>query len=270
MPFSVLNYAALATAVYEDPTDAPILSPVITGHWKKAVEDFYPDTLPVRIEDDLKSLEAANSANRLLLSKVTKEISLDTGLKAVVYLNENEKKSVLAIRGTATGDLFKKLDIGTCISDLEYVFNNRSAMLDQLIAFFDKLKKNPIIKQYPLAAITGHSLGGMMAKMLAPHANLPTVAFNSPGIKEYLLKSKPNYPINVSAPVVTYSAQGDPIGNFRHDCDVGKYIFLPIGPKIPEDQDRLKSLTFIEMSFKDLFFYHKMIDLFNYFLAHPV
>ena len=106
--------------------------------------------------------------------------------------------------------------------------------------------------------VCGHSLGGIVAKMIAPRTGLNTVAFNSPGVVQFLkAKNLPYFraPISnamcavpMSQTVITYCANGDPIGNLRHDNDVGVYKWLPVlgEKKIPDNEDRIDGKNLVK------------------------
>lgn len=104
------------------------------------------------------------------------------------------------------------------------------------------------------------------------------IAFNSPGVKEYLInRHLPSHYFgkdrdrNDPQQIVTYCAKGDPIGNLRHDNDLGPYKFVDVlgGKQIPEKDDRLNNETFLKYTIKNkneyvfLTKFHGMSDMYH-------
>jgi hypothetical protein len=103
-------------------------------------------------------------------------------------------------------------------------------MYDQAVRFYIDVGRsnNKILRENPLVACTGHSLGGIIAKMIAPVTGLSTYVFNSPGVKQYLSENKLLMGLKINQEVITFYARGDIIGNFRRDNDLGRHIPLSI------------------------------------------
>jgi hypothetical protein len=132
-----------------------------------------------------------------------------------------------------------------------------------------------ILKEYLLVACTGHSLGGAIAKMLAPVTGVSTYTFNSPGVLQILREYLKEHPSSLQKlrpgqKVLTFIANGDVTGNFRWEDDFGKkedHIFLPIldSPRIP--YTRLKqylTLDGIKYLRETTVIYHGIVDMFYY------
>ena len=151
MTVTVLDLAALSTAIYEDSSDWPLISSV-AGRWHKTLEKYYPDTLNVEIMDTLIAYGAQESKNPVVQKMAKQKIAMDTGLRTALYISAQEKKSVLVVRGTVAEN--KNVDFGTIGTDLNYVFDGRAEMLDQLITFFYAIKASQFTKDYPLIAVT--------------------------------------------------------------------------------------------------------------------
>lgn len=59
---------------------------------------------------------------------------------------------------------------------------------------FEALKKvyrilKVSIKENPIKFVCGHSLGGILAKLLSPISKQATCAFNSPGVLDFLMEN---------------------------------------------------------------------------------
>ena len=165
----------------------------------------------------------------------------DTGFYGAFYKNTTTNVGAIAIRGTSS-----VLDY---LVDGEYVFDIPVKQYEEALNFVAKVKAlYPNVKKL---YVCGHSLGGIIAKMIAPRIGLNTIAFNSPGVVQFLKKR--NLPwvraynsdamcsIPAKQTIITYCANGCPIGNLRHDNDVGVYKWLPVlGEKrIPDSSDRI-------------------------------
>ncbi|MES2615771.1 MAG: hypothetical protein V4591_10185 [Bdellovibrionota bacterium] len=142
------------------------------------------------------------------------------GLSACIYQNFSTKECILAIKGTAYWpDL---------VSDLDFLMDNYMKYafipeLSELMKHMFALKVH--FPEYQYATITGHSLGGILAKMAAAITGdaEKVLAFNSPGVKA-ALKYVPNSIIHHPRKVETIVTYGDDIGNFKKENDLGRYI----------------------------------------------
>lgn len=104
------------------------------------------------------------------------------GFCAVIFLKAQSKEVVLAIRGTDF-DLKDKNDF---ISDVQIGISISPKQLQQAMLAYDlaiSLAFDRVGRDFTLY-LTGHSLGGGLASLLsAKKGGLPTVTFNSPGMK---------------------------------------------------------------------------------------
>ena len=171
-----------------------------------------------------------------------------TGFYANFYLNHVTNVGVMAIRGTDS-----LLD---GLADVTYILSKAIEQYDQAIRYFESLKSrySDMKKFY----ICGHSLGGIVAKMIFPRTKVNTIAFNSPGVVQYLKENNKPYVKSGSSDArcvpmidpyaITYCANGDPIGNLRHDNDVGAYKWLPVlgEERIPDQADKIDRKNLIK------------------------
>lgn len=102
----------------------------------------------------------------------------ETGLYARVYNHKYANYSVLAIRGTEG----KFNDFAT---DAGYMLNYTELQQyeDAREFYYEMLKY--LKKHKPIQYVCGHSLGGILAKMIAPNTQVTTCAFNSPGVLDF-------------------------------------------------------------------------------------
>lgn len=104
------------------------------------------------------------------------------GFSAVIFVKVQSKEVVLAIRGTDF-DLGDKSDF---ISDVQIALSISPGQLtkaEQSYELAKHLALERVGNKYTLY-LTGHSLGGGLASLLsAKKGGLPTVTFNSPGMK---------------------------------------------------------------------------------------
>ena len=104
------------------------------------------------------------------------------GFHAVIFHKKQSKEFVLGIRGTDF-DLNDKSDF---VSDVQIAFSRSPGQLQEATAAYNlakSLANKEVGRDYTLY-LTGHSLGGGLASLLsAKNGGLPTVTFNSPGMK---------------------------------------------------------------------------------------
>jgi len=217
---------------------------------------------------ELRDLPASQGGFNKLWNKIAsfplQDADPKTGFYAAYYLNTATRNTVMAIRGTDSiidgivdmfyadnSDTFSLLGLKPSglidravlesvnlfiRSKLDPVFQQ----VRQAKSFFSYISKDNYWKKAPRTYICGHSLGGIVAKIIAPQLKCDTIAFNSPGVGEYLDHqnlSRCTAGINVR----TYLAEGDPIGNLRRDNDVGDHKFVQVkdGQHILEEHDRM-------------------------------
>ena len=221
------------------------------------------------LTEDIKNDQSNVESNFKELSSITKE---STGFKIALYVNNFYNCSVLAIRGTEPTDEM------TLWTDVIYTLNVIPEMYKQAVKFYTMVSVLPIVKKYPLVACTGHSLGGIMAKMIAPTTGLSTYTFNSPGVLQILKKNKLPTGLKKGQEVLTFIATADPVGHLRSDNDLGKpsdHILLPVlnGKNIPvgsvkfHDPNTLFNginITFASNLKKNGVDYHGIVDMFNF------
>lgn len=164
---------------------------------------------------------------------------------AALYVNSLYGCSILALRGT------DPTNAAHLLADAQYLFNTAPFMYDEAIKYYQYLQTLPVLKNYPLRACTGHSLGGIIAKMIAPITSLSTYTFNSPGVRQCLQEN--NLPENINhhtQEILTFIAKGDVIGNFRSDNDLGKeghnHVYLAVRGSKQTPYVSLKQLTTME------------------------
>ena len=221
---SVIDFAQLALDCYNSSDDNDIRTKEFKKLWYRV--DQWP-----RI-DDWKLHDVSGS-----------DADAKTGFYAAFYLNNVTSTGVIAIRGTAS-----LLD---GIADINYVLDKLTKQYDEALTFVKMIQTSFIWSGVKNKYVCGHSLGGIVAKMIAPRTGLNTVAFNSPGVVEYLKKrhlpwfkvsnSDAMCSIPTKQTIITYCANGCPIGNLRHDNDVGPYKWLPVlgEARIPDNLDRI-------------------------------
>jgi hypothetical protein len=204
------------------------------------------------------------------ISEITESIiinNIPTYFKAAFYVNRTHRCSVMVIRGTVP------LEFMTLIADLGYGRNVGfviSHMYRQAIKFYREAYRPylKIFRENPLVACTGHSLGGIIAKMIAPVTGLSTYTFNSPGVKQYLSENRLHMGLHANQEIITFYARGDIIGNFRRDNDLGRHIPLSVKgySKDIEYTSLSKILTEkgLKYSFETRTSYHDMKSMFQH------
>lgn len=224
----VIHFAQLALDCYNDPNDDNIRK-YFNKLWVKV--DQWPR------KNDFKLTTQVNG---------TVDYDIYTGLYAAFYVNSFTGVGVIAIRGTSS-----LLD---GIADEDYAFDKFNYQFSEAKNYAEIIKSSHTWSALKKKYICGHSLGGIVAKVIAPMIGFDAIAFNSPGVKEYLKKRHPFYAKKSSANqrIVTYCAKGDTIGNFRHDNDFEPYVFIDVnhGQKLDDKIDRLATLpSLIKESF---------------------
>jgi len=189
-----------------------------------------PPELIKKLNEDVKNEKEILDAEIRKDSEKLKEISINsdkTYFKAALYVHPTYRCSVLVIRGTVTDEW------ETLLADLGYGFNKNfyiRSMYEQAKKFYSDIafSNDFVIRENPIVAVTGHSLGGIIAKMIAPITGLSTYTFNSPGVKQYLKEKNLPNGLGFSQEIITFYAKGDAIGNFRRDNDFGTHIPLSV------------------------------------------
>jgi len=271
---------------YELPEEQQkLLGQMQENKFKKFVMNFAhpgagPDSraMPSEMRKSLE-LDAKNEAN-ILNAEIDKNFekvreinksyiinNVKTYFKAAIYVNRLHRCSVLAIRGTVLSE------VETFFADVGFATNTSFVirpMYEQALRFYREvgMSNNKILRENPIVACTGHSLGGIIAKMIAPVTGLSTYTFNSPGVKPYLRNNKLQMGILANQEIVTFYAKGDWIGNFHREMDFGTHIPLSVlGSKdikykdIPSYMPGEGGLTYV---FEKFMTYHAMVDIFNH------
>ena len=159
---------------------------------------------------------------------------LRSGFYACVYENLISKEKVMVIKGTyflSAEDLINDLSYG--ITDLfrkripmdEY--KKMSKHLINLFAISPELKNS-------IQYVCGHSLGGILAKMIACEFELNAVAFNSPSVKNVMTMYQ--LPIRPKS-ITTVHCKNDLVFNLNPDT-IGKRFELDPGYS-PDDPEKI-------------------------------
>ena len=187
-----------------------------------------------------------------------------TGFYSQIYVNNITGIGVISIRGTDNSI--------SGLEDAKYFTNISLPQYKRACDFWRYLKNGFIYSKIDLHYVCGHSLGGILAKLIAPVTGLKTVAFNSPGVKEFLTSQNPRLPSNVYPnQVVNFCASSDPIGMFRSDNDLGKYTKLDIKnysekiKPLSQEETRVKSLSYLSKAFiENQTDFHSMRKMYEY------
>ena len=252
----VTDFAQLALDCYNDPKDDDVRNNEFNKLWRKV--DQWPRT------DDYKLTTDVNGSV---------DYDMYTGFYAAFYVNTATGVGAIAIRGTSN-----TTNLTDYLADADYVFDKAVEQYDEALKFVKLIQNafqwSALKKKY----VCGHSLGGILAKMIAPRTGLDTIAFNSPGVVQYLKHrnlpyTKSNFndsssSISRKQTIITYCANGCPIGNLRHDNDVGSYKWVSVKgeERIPDQHDRIYDKVFINAAIDagiTLTKYHKMGDLYK-------
>lgn len=246
----VTEFAQLSLDVYNDPKNDSLRRDSFSKLWVRIQE--WP-----RKEERTVTISNPRIAPRTVLSD--HDYDEASGFYAALYKHILTGIGVLAIRGTDASVL---PDI---VADYDYIMNKVTAQYEQVMRFWFSIRHFTGLRKINKLYVTGHSLGGIIAKMISPITGCDTIAFNSPGVREYLQRRElPTYKRTIEQKIITYCARADPIGNLRHDNDLGKYMWVDVkgGEKIPDSEDRLNSWEFLR-DCKVGTEYHGMADMFK-------
>ena len=192
------------------------------------------------------------------------------GFYACVYENFATNERVLAIKGTLAS-LSHPSDI---LSDLNYgitdILNNRFDMaeykeLNKYMFYLSSIfggsyynEQNKENDYFNIKYVCGHSLGGIMAKMIACQLNLDGVAFNSPSVKNVIKQ------YNILADyksIRTVYCKNDPVTNL--DCDLlGEKYILDAGYSI-DDKEKVDFTHIREKVKEQVFEHNEKVDIMN-------
>lgn len=143
---------------------------------------------------------------------------------ASFYKNHLTNVGVMAIRGTST--------MPEALADGAFgvgLFGPKNMIqIKDAFEYFSFLEGNIFWRGTKGKYVCGHSLGGMLAKAIAPITTLNTIAFNSPGMNKFLIDN--HYKVTFDNPStqkqITYSATKDIIGNITNIYDNGTYVLI--------------------------------------------
>ncbi len=212
---SVLDFARLALDVYHDPKDRELLRKEFNPLWQKI------DEWPRKAVFQHSFLNVGPGGTTHGKMNGSRETDPKTGFYASFYRNMATDVGVLVIRGTDS--------IMDGIEDYHYATNLHVDQYAQASTFWHIIKDYYLITDAKKLYICGHSLGGIIAKMIAPITGADTIAFNSSGVTEYLKNNHLQCQrASYDQVVVTYCANGDPVGNLNHVGDISEYRFLSV------------------------------------------
>ncbi len=228
----VVEFAQLALDVYNNPNDNKLRETEFNQFWKRIGEWPRPDDVArtTRVISTVNPREPGLTSHQHVIKT---DYDCHTGFYAALYENFSTKVGVIVIRGT---DPAVFLDL---VADYNYVMNKVVTQYEEAIGFTHMIRNHYALSGMKKIYVCGHSLGGIVAKMIAPLTGFDTIAFNSPGVMEYLVKRHlPSHCLKArkvpykdafdEQKIITYCAKGDPIGNLRHDNDLGPYKFVDV------------------------------------------
>ncbi len=116
--------------------------------------------------------------------------------------------------------------------------------------FYKLIKKSNLYISKPIKYVCGHSLGGIISKMIAPLTKVDVCAFNSPGVIEFL--EHLNWPIDIleNQKIVTYVANRDEVGELKSYAELGERIYLATSHK---NQTRVIVPDIHGLKYEDIF-----------------
>lgn len=229
-----LDLLVLTNDIYEEDI-APGMKDYLC-HWKQCgVQTETPGDMRKFVRDNMNIIFSANAfAQELKRGKIdinspvykawikfAQNPPRNTGFRGRLYVSDWFNCSVIVFRGTDNTINY--------IEDGLFALNYDTRVYADALNFYDFVIHHPIVKKYPLKAVCGHSLGGILAKSIAPVTGITTYAFNSPGVLDYLknVVKKPTL-LKHGQRVRTYISNADPIGNLKWKCDLGDHIFIPV------------------------------------------
>ncbi len=272
---SILELAQLALDVYNDPAEDEIRKKFFNKNWRAGPTNNH------RNKPKFDRLTMCDNGYPSYSCPVT-------GLYARIYYHRKANYCVLVIRGTEMSSL------NDLVTDAGYMFNDtKLQQYEDVKDFYHEMKKYLKDNDKPeIKYVCGHSLGGILAKMIAPITHLPTCAFNSPGVLDFLISveakkfEKEKIPfkkneilINLAPQqvIVTFIANKDMIGETKHHTDLGSRIYLATTLSNPHSVNEYKNSKELENILNDRFSnsskypllddpftVHTMVDLFKY------
>lgn len=191
------------------------------------------------------------------------------GFKANLYRDTVNNICVLCFRGSNNPENYKE--------DLDFALNLDTKIFYHADRIFFELEHNIFWQNASKHYVTGHSLGGMIAKVCVPLSKADTITFCSPGVFDFMQTN--HIPIQKlpEQKVLTFISNADIIGNFRFKKDFGDHIFVPVldGGSLDKKDDR--PIDYIEFGVKgiaegiiasskfgDPVAFHSMKNMYNY------
>lgn len=175
---TIMTCALLSSDVYQE---FPLQSQPLLANWQCISEANYlmSKWTNTKINSLIQGSYLLNQASKYLLKKVDMQWPKD--FFARLYYHERKRQAVIAYRGT------NPIRIGTVFSDLEIGMKHYGSYDLAATYFFSiamKLlqEKMPEISLPPL--VTGHSLGGYLAQVVADYyqnEQVIAIVFNAPG-----------------------------------------------------------------------------------------
>jgi hypothetical protein len=177
------------------------------------------------------------------------------GYRADVFIHNGSGRRVIAFRGTADLEDIKE-DAGIAASFFLWL---RQTILPEAVTGLDNFdetntarlkdrldRTRPYVKrvlaQHPDAILTGHSLGGFVAQVIAAEQNRPAITFNAPGAASYLCEHGIN-PF-IGPPVTNHIRIHDIVGRLGcHSGEVKVYDDEMGDAKITYDLPRNHEIT---------------------------
>lgn len=220
----IIEYAKLSYDVYYNKNDQKGMLPI---GWRRSIEHdrkfltqdkLYTNYDNIRQKINLLKKVSGSDINQLNEDNEKHYAEqIDTFLGRL-YL-KNEAETVIAFRGTVPGvlnDYYSDIKLGL---HLETSHNTHARNFYDMVKEF--LSKNINFCQRPV--LTGHSLGGYLAQLIAVEQQLPAIVFNAPKIGGYrdpylnnkLISSKQHYEqiYNVDVDYDFIHQIGTPIGH---------------------------------------------------------
>ncbi|WP_222435711.1 hypothetical protein [Fluviispira vulneris] len=114
--------------------------------------------------------------------------------------------------------------------------------MQKALQFFKASKRSFLYEKIPIKYVCGHSLGGIIAKIIAPQTGCHTCAFNSPGVLEYMHARKWSVHIKNDQVIRTYVANRDEVGEMKYYAELGERVYLATTDKNKESEVANKKL----------------------------
>lgn len=245
----ILEQAKVAkTELTQNPTEDRVKE--MAEHWEKIARENVDASMPEasaenkRSKKSLASVKASIPASkqRLQASMVTSTIAAKKTLKKaseslssehfVAYHNLKKKQVVIACKGT-------NLSANAALGDLQLFFGRVPSRMQEALAFVEHVReKMADLDAGTTLIVTGHSLGGLIAKYITLICAIPSVCFDNPGINlpDFMKQDPENAEHVAERGELTESYMSRP--NFINtvgDQDIGQIFLLP--QKMPKESD---------------------------------